>query len=156
MDIQKHYDSVEKFNDIAENFTDIKFGKLQAQMKVVVEEIKELETAFDNQDAVELLDGACDGFVTLMGLIQQMERVGFKVGEALQRVNDNNLGKYPRNIYRNDLAIYDRNGWDVNYNFKYNCYVLKDRNGKIRKPHDFQAVVLDDLVPEGFFGGTDE
>jgi hypothetical protein len=153
MNIQKHYESVYKFNDIAGNLTDVDVAKLNAQMKVVVEEIKELQDSFDNKDAVELLDGACDGFVTLVGLIQQMEKVGFKVDEALQRVCDNNLSKFPRYITYTDKVSYDNLGWRQFFDTDYHLWILKDSNGKIRKPRDFVPVEISDLVPDNFFGG---
>ena len=153
MNIQKHYDSVYKFNDIAGNLTDVDVAKLNAQMKVVVEEIKELQDAFDNKDAVELLDGACDGFVTLMGLIQQMEKVGFKVDEALQRVCDNNLSKFVNDITNLDVVYACDNEWKIVPNYQHSCYVFKDGNNKIRKPINFVPVEISDLVPDNFFGG---
>jgi hypothetical protein len=154
MDVQKHYDSVERFNDIAGNLTNVTVDKIAAQMKVVVEEINELKDAFENKDAVELLDGACDGFVTLMGLIQQMKRAGFKVDVALKRVCENNLEKFPDYLMdTEEHDIYKEKGWKVDFHMGYGCCVIKDQNLKVRKPVGFQSVVLDDLVPKDFFGG---
>jgi hypothetical protein len=153
MNFQKHYDSVYKFNDIAGNLTNVSVAELSAQMKVVVEEIGELQDAFDNRDAVELLDGACDGFVTLVGLIQQMEKAGFKVDEALQRVCDNNVTKFPSEITNLDVVYACDNEWKIVPNIKYSCYVFKDGNNKVRKPINFVPVEISDLVPDNFFGG---
>jgi hypothetical protein len=152
MNVQKHYDSVYKFNDIADNLTNVSVAKLNAQMKVVVEEIKELQDAFDNKDAVELLDGACDGFVTLMGLIQQMEKVGFKVDEALQRVCDNNLTKFIPDSGEQSAMVLPKE-WVIKHNTQHHVYVIKDQNRKIRKPVGFKSVQISDLVPDNFFGG---
>lgn len=153
MDILRQYESVERFNDIAGNFDNVDVAAIEAQIKVVVEEINELKEAFYNKDAVGLLDGACDGFVTLMGLIQKMSVAGFDVSEAIDRVNANNFEKFPSEITVSDAEYYTEQGWDVQVNEKYNSLVLKDVNGKIRKPLGFKSVEISDLVPEGFFGG---
>jgi hypothetical protein len=154
MDILRQYESVEKFNDIAGNFDNVDVAAIEAQIKVVVEEINEMKDAFYNKDAVGLLDGVCDGFVTLMGLIQKMNMAGFKVSEAIDCVNENNLEKFPSEITLADEVYYKQQGWSIGYNHKYWCHVLKDKNHKIRKPLGFKSVEIADLVPEGFFGGT--
>lgn len=152
MNIQKHYESVEKFNDIAGNLNNVNVASIEAQMKVVVEEVKELQDAFDSQNALELLDGACDAFVTLSGLLQQMQRAGFDIDTALKLVNENNLSKYPPTVSIPAAASYFENKWTVVYNKTYDCYVLKDGNGKIRKPIGFQPVDIVDCLPSDFFG----
>lgn len=152
MNIQERYEEVKIFNKIAGNLDNVTVDSLEAQMKVVVEEVKELQDAFDSQNATELLDGACDAFVTLSGLMQKMEIAGFKVDKALQRVNENNMEKYPTEMLSADLNAYSEKGWDVIYNNEFDCYVLKDKNGKIRKPIDFQSVDIMDFLPEDFFG----
>lgn len=152
MNIQKHYEAVEKFNDIASNLTNVTVDSIEAQMKVVVEEVKELQDAFNAQNALELLDGACDAFVTVMGLLQKMERAGFKVDAALSLVNQNNLSKFPRDMSGYEFNEYGRKGWDVIFNSKYECFVLKDNNRKIRKPIQFESVDIIDCLPDDFFG----
>lgn len=152
MNIQDRYNEVATFNEIAGNLDNVTVEKLEAQMKVVLEEVKELKDAFDGQNSLELLDGACDSFVTLMGLLQQMERAGFKVDEALKSVNENNLSKFPKTVSIPAAAAYFENGWKVEYNKEYECYVLKDGNGKIRKPLHFESVDIMDYLPADFFG----
>jgi hypothetical protein len=154
MDIMRQYESVERFNDIAGNFDNVDVAAIEAQIKVVVEEITELKDAFYNKDAVGLLDGVCDGFVTLMGLIQKMNVAGFEVSEAIDRVNANNLEKFPTHMSINQIGEYEDEGWIVTPNEKYNCFIIKDQNAKIRKHLGFKPVEIADLVPEGFFGDT--
>lgn len=154
MNIEDHYQDVATFNRIAGNFDNVDEASLAAQIKVVVEEVAELNDAFSDKNAVEMLDGVCDAFVTVAGLMQKMEVAGFNVDEALKRVCENNLEKFPKTIPIPAAASYFDNKWQVKYNSKYDCYVLKDQNGKIRKPLGFQSVVLDDLVPKSFFGGA--
>lgn len=154
MNIEDHYADVYSFNNIGGNFANVDEASIAAQIKVVVEEVKELEKAFADKDAVEMLDGVCDAFVTVAGLMQKMEVAGFKVDEALKRVCENNLEKFPDHIDDCADQHYAEQGWDIFQNYEYDCFVLKDGNGKIRKPLGFQSVVLYDLVPEGFFGGA--
>lgn len=154
MNIEDHYADVYSFNKIAGNFENIDEASLAAQIKVVVEEVKELEKAYADKDAVELLDGVCDAFVTVAGLMQKMQAAGFNVDKAVDRVCLNNLDKYPTEMLREDLDTYAEKGWDVIYNNEYDCYVLKDNNGKIRKPLGFKSVEISDLVPDNFFGGA--
>lgn len=152
MNIQERYEEVKIFNKIAGNLDNVTVDSLEAQMKVVVEEVKELQDAFDSQNATELLDGACDAFVTLSGLMQKMEIAGFKVDKALQRVNENNMEKYPTEMPCAHASAYIEKGWTITYNNEFDCYVLKDQNGKIRKPIGFQSVDIMDFLPEDFFG----
>jgi NCAIR mutase (PurE)-related protein len=153
MNIEDHYCGVYAFNKIAGNLANADAKSVEAQIKVVVEEVKELEKAFAEKDSVELLDGVCDAFVTVAGLMQQMSAAGFNVDKALQRVCENNLTKYPTEVTKQELEAYQWNLWTVTYNKEYDCYVLKDANGKIRKPAGFVSVGISDLVPDNFFGG---
>lgn len=151
MNIQERYNEVKRFNEIGGNLHDVTLEKLEAQMKVFIEESKETADAFTNKDSVELLDGICDSFVTLAGLMQMAERMGFEVNEALQRVNQNNLSKFPHGVIdENDYAVYQRQGWEVDYHTGYNCCVIKDANLKIRKPLGFKSVQINDLAPNIF------
>lgn len=151
MNIQERYEEVKRFNDIAGNLSNVTVEKLEAQMKVFIEESKETADAFDNKDAVELLDGICDSFVTLAGLMMMAERMGFKVDEALKRVNRNNIEKFPeRFISDEDHEFYKSQGWRVDFHMGYECCIIKDQNGKIRKPVGFKPVKIADLTPDIF------
>jgi hypothetical protein len=152
MNIEEHYWDVYAFNNIAGNLANVDEASVAAQIKVVVEEVKEIEKAFAEKDSVELLDGVCDAFVTVAGLMQKMSYAGFKVDEALERVCLNNMAKYPSEMSKEELDNCDKQGWDVLYNIDCECYVLKDKNGKIRKPLGFKSVEISDLVPDNFFG----
>jgi hypothetical protein len=153
MNIEDHYWDVYAFNNIAGNFENVNVESIDAQIKVVVEEVKELEKAFAEKNSVEMLDGVCDAFVTVAGLMQKMQKAGFNVNKAIERVCLNNMEKYPTQMLSHDLDVYYEKGWDVLYNNEYDCYVLKDKNGKIRKPDGFVPVEISDLVPDNFFGG---
>jgi hypothetical protein len=152
MNIQKHYESVYKFNDIAGNLSYVDVASIEAQIKIIKEEVGELDYACGSENATELLDGACDAFVTVVGLLQKMEKAGFKVDEALTIVNENNLNKFPKTISNAELDAYTWNLWSVKYNKHHDCFVLKDDNDKIRKPAGFVSVDLMDCLPSDFFG----
>ena len=151
MNIEDHYWDVYAFNNIAGNFENVNVESIDAQIKVVVEEVKELEKAFAEKNSVEMLDGVCDAFVTVAGLMQKMQAAGFNVNKAIERVCENNLTKFPNEIDACGDQHYAEQGWNIFQNFEYDCYVLKDKNGKIRKPLNFKAVDISDLVPENFF-----
>lgn len=161
MNIQQAYDDVKKFNSIAGNLT--KYGvqginhkKIDDQIEFIYEELAETSEASLYGNSVELLDGACDLFVTVAGLLQKLEVNGFNVQEALKRVNDNNLSKFPKIAeYEANPEICPPNGEpqiaeDDRVVFK------REYDGKVMKPTNFVAVDIADCVPEGFFGVAEE
>ena len=147
MKIEQAYNDVFMFNDVAGNLTNVTLESIAAQLDYIQEEYLETVEAFDEGIRVNLLDGVCDMFVTVAGLMQKMEAVGFDVKTALQRVNENNLSKY----VPYDKPIRRKAEWTTESNDTYKVTVLKNENGKIMKPLDFTPVSLSDLVPESFF-----
>lgn len=145
--LQQAYDDVHKFNDIAGNLSNVNIKSIFAQLKFIQEELTEGVEAVLDGDSVELLDSACDMFVTVVGFMQKLEAIGFNVEEALKRVNDNNLSKFPTEVPTASLV----DGYTYSVNESYGVYVIKDKNDKIRKPSDFKSVYLGDLVPKGLF-----
>lgn len=137
-----------KFNSISNNFSgDITDG-IDLQLSLVFEELTETIGAFEEENELELLDGAVDTFVTVCGLLQRLQHAGFDVNKALQKVTDNNLTKFPKTI---PVKVQYPTGWTTQYNKKYQCHVIKDENGKTRKPHGFAPVDLFDCVPFTLF-----
>ena len=141
------YGSVFKFNDISGNLNKPDKDSIALQLDLIQEEYIETVDAFDADDKVEILDGACDMFVVVCGLLQKLEAQGCDVEEALMRVCENNLSKFP------STANNATNTWSGDYtphfNKKHKVLVLKDKNGKIRKPEGFKPVDLSDCVPQG-------
>ena len=140
--IEEAFEQVRKFNEIAGVFEKVDEESINLQLSLCFEELEETITAFEKGDAVELLDGAVDIFVTGCGLLLKLDAMGFNVQEALVRVNANNLSKFvPVGEYLNyshDLT--------PTVNEKYQVTVLHDASGKIRKPNTFVPVDLTDLV----------
>jgi hypothetical protein len=138
------YDEVVQFNEIAGNLTNVTIDSIDNQLGFIFEELTETIDALEAGNRVELLDGACDLFVTVAGLLQKLEAAGYNVAHALGRVNANNLSKFPKV----GELLSNKNGFTVTLNEKYQRIVLKDENGKVRKPDNFVAVDLSDLVPK--------
>lgn len=142
--IRTAYADVVTFNAVAGNLTNVTDDSIDNQLDFIFEEFQETVTAFEEGNKVELLDGAADLFVTVAGLLQKLEAAGYDVATALERVNANNLSKFPQigTLFGN------KNGYEIVPNVTYNRIVLKDENGKVRKPDNFVAVDLSDLVPK--------
>lgn len=140
------YGSVFKFNDISGNLNKPNYDSIALQLDLIQEEYLETVDAFDLDDKVEILDGACDMFVVVCGLLQKLEAQGYDVEEALFRVCDNNMNKFPTTD-GNKTSTWNP-AYTAHFNKKYKVLVLKDQNGKIRKPDGFVPVDLSDLVPK--------
>lgn len=151
MNIQKHYDSVKQFNKIAGSLDNVTVEKIDLQLDLIYEEfVVEGITNFENKNPEKFLDDVCDTFVTVNGWMQMMEAAGFNVEEALERICKNNLEKYPSA----DEPIVVQGDLTVKKNEEYNCWVIKDANGKVKRPSNFISVNLDGLYPTDFFKGV--
>lgn len=137
------YHSVYNFNDVAGQFDNVNDNSIARQLSYITEELGETLVAFEDNNKIELLDGACDLYVTVMGLLQKLRKQGYNVVGALQSVNDNNMSKYSTEPSE---SLPD--GFTETYNAEYRMYVIKDSRGKISKPEGFQAVDLSDFVPQ--------
>jgi hypothetical protein len=120
-------------------------------MKIFKSECKELIDAHKAHDSVELLDGAIDVFVTLSGLMQIMEHLGFGVEKGTKRICDNNLEKYIDGETCTDISLVQPPNTTHTYNDYFDVHVFKDKDGKVKKPIGFKPVELQDLVPDGIW-----
>lgn len=139
--------SIYDFNKIGGVFNKPADEMVDLYNSLSFEELSEGIAAFESENAVECLDAAVDEFVIIVGKLQILNAAGFKVGEAIRRVNENNHSKY---IPKGQFVKYNSD-FHTEYNEEYGVSVIKDCNGKIRKPANFQAVDLSDLVPTSFF-----
>jgi hypothetical protein len=151
--IQDAYESVRKFNSIAGNLEGVTPTSVESQLYFIHEELNETWKATEDFEAIELLDGACDLFVTISGLMQKLEVAGFDVGEALKRVCENNLSKFPTVTACLEAPDGLLPKGTTCCPSAYSGYVVFKRNsdGKIMKPTNFVSVDLAGLAPEGFF-----
>jgi hypothetical protein len=146
------YLAVKMFNDISSNLDGNMIEKIDQQLSFIFEELTEAISGLENRDAKELLDGAVDTWVTVAGLLQKLEAAGFDVEKAMRKVDENNLSKFPK---LGEAFGYE-DGFTVSLNKKYQRSVIKDKNGKVRKPVTFIPVDLSDCVPDNFFGDNNE
>ena len=160
------FDAVFEFNDISKQFDGNPLESISLSLDLIWEEFAtETIPAFEEGcnaievgntkvatiQAEKLLDGAVDTFVVVSGLLQKLHAAGMDVDAALLRVTENNLSKFPKKV---EYAWCEKQGYTPVFNDKYSCFVLKDDNGKTRKPFDYKSVDLSDLVPEDFFKAT--
>lgn len=140
--ITEAYADVALFNTLAGNLTNVTDESVDSQISFIFEELSETIAGMEALDRVEILDGACDLFVTVAGLLQKLESQGYNVAEALHRVNGNNLSKFPKQLAEIGYPA----GWTTKLNASYGRWVIKDAAGKVRKPANFVPVDLSDLV----------
>ena len=140
---QAVYNSVKRFNEIAGNLNNVDSDSIAAQMDFLQEEYLELVDAFDADNKVEILDAVCDLRVVLDGLVQKLEAQGYNVEDAMTAVCENNLSKFKSTVSKADKERYT-----VSLNNKHKVFVLKDDNGKIRKPDSYESVNLTMFVPK--------
>ena len=142
-----------EFNSIAGNDTKLTKQDYEAQYKVLFEEVHEIEEALDTDNIVELVDGVIDVLVVISGFVQKLENQGINMSKAMELIAENNLSKYTMNAYVADMSVadYKSKGIEVvsEFNKEYCVYVLRDTNGKIRKPINFKSVDISDCIPEG-------
>ncbi|MNQ86566.1 hypothetical protein D3C85_1017640 [compost metagenome] len=164
MNLNTHAASVKKFNSIAGNYnfngTLLEcWQMLRRQMDLIEEEVVvELIPAVRSEDSLEMLDGVCDAYVTLIGLMQMLEGLNFKVDEALEAVCANNSQKFTTSYSYAALskeALEDKEPemqfhiCDTTYEGEI-YYTVKDQNGKIRKLKSHQRPDIEQFVNKEF------
>lgn len=140
-----------KFNILAGKDKLVSLEDLKEQYNLIYEEVAELCEGLRCNDPVEVLDAVVDIYVVLDGLKQKLENLGFDIPEASYRVAGNNLTKFPiskENAEETKQMYLDKEiNVIVEYNQVFERWVVKDQQGKVRKPVGFKSVELDDLVP---------
>lgn len=151
--LQECIESINQFNKIAGNYTNVR-EKLLAQAKVINEEGYEyLEAVRDGFGDAEILKELCDVLVTAFGAKKQLELLGFDVNAALLNVCENNLSKFPLDEveaaysadYYNEIGI----PVTVTYEDESGVYKIIDENGKIRKKVNYRKVDVYEFTPQG-------
>lgn len=149
--IKESYQQIRLFNMLAGNLpnpdkkVEVTRDSIDNQIKLIREELKETQDEFTANNPVGILDGACDLFVTVAGLLQKLEAQGYDVGQAMCRVDENNLTKFPACPSCEDS---NNPAYLIKYSRYFDRFALTDlKTGKVKKPYNFKPVVLDDLVP---------
>ena len=118
------------------------------QVKLIKEEVQEIQDALDNNDLKEQLDGCIDTLVTVFGYMLKLERQGADLGKALVKTGQNNLTKFPtdRTIVEETVEFYKNKGIEtkISLDTMYNKWVIRDMSGKYRKPKGFVENDLSD------------
>lgn len=143
------------FNKIAGNLDNVDDSAIEAQIKLIKEEAKELVDAFENNEGkAQLLKETTDLYVVLMGLVYKLEAQGYDWELAQNKVNMNNIDKFvagddPETL-ANTLEMYKEQGVVVRpvYNEEYDMFVIVDENGKVRKPAGYQKCDVSMYVPK--------
>lgn len=156
--IQECVAGVVEFNAVGGNFENIDKTKLLGQLKRVDEELREcIQALQDNEGNTQVLKEGVDLGVTVMGYLEMLEQLRFDVCGAWQAVNENNLSKYPKHFKDASLTkkMYEAQGIhvDISHNEQYNCYVIKDENGKVRKPHNYQNINVASFAKDALLEG---
>jgi len=144
------YENVKLFNNLAGN-KPTKQGFIN-QSKVIKEEANEIAEGIENNDIQNILKETIDTLYTAMGQLYNLEQLGCDVEGAVKHVGEENLTKYPNSQEIAAATISFYNSKNVNtyweYNKDYERYVIKDSNGKIRKPVNFIPTDFTQYVPE--------
>lgn len=142
-----------EFNRQAGRFTNVNKESLKEQIKLIREELDELEEAVEFNQPIEKLDGLCDIVVTALGFGQMLDAQDYIVYEALDAVADNNLSK--RIWTEDDMAAtqekYNALGVEVVFDYDQisgSWMCKKVGSGKVMKPASFSSVNLKPYVPQ--------
>ena len=149
--IQIAYEQVRKFNQIAGNLNGADLDGIAHQIEFIDSELDEAWAGYQEQDMVEVVDGACDLFVTVAGLMQRLEAAGVNIEKALARVNENNLSKFPTtHVHENDATLQPEDTDVVFTDYGHVVYKRK-HDGKVMKPTNFVSVDITSCVPTDLF-----
>jgi NTP pyrophosphatase (non-canonical NTP hydrolase) len=153
-DFEEFKQDVYAFNEIAGKDKSASLEDLAQQFNLIAEEVNEIADGLENNNPEEVLDGVVDTLVVVLGMAQKLEALGFDVQKALHKTCVNNFSKFPE---AEDAAIetvqmYHNKGVKVSveYNSEYEMFVIKDENGKVRKPVYYVSNDLVDCIPEDF------
>jgi hypothetical protein len=153
-DMEDFYYDVCLFNEIAGKSKAETKQDLLNQIKLIEEEVAETRAAIEQDNPVEILDGAVDVGVVLFGLMQQLENLGYRVKEAASVTCDNNLSKFPadakvaHNTVWHLVETADAGEYRCEFSTVGNVWVIKDQNNKVRKPLGYVKNDLKEFVPQ--------
>lgn len=153
MTIEECVSGVELFNEIAGNSGLITQESLIAQAKVVAEEGNELLEAVLEGSPNEILKECVDVLVTIHGFVKMLEEQGYDILGAWNAVNINNLSKFPvdEKIACDSVdALADQGVFcRIEENDHYQVFVIKDGQGKVRKPINYKKCSVAAYTPKG-------
>lgn len=161
-DKQEFYEDVCTFNRIAGKDFSTSKEDLLRQVLLIQEELNETRHAIEQDNPVEILDGAIDVAVTLFGLMQQLENSGYDVDVASLVTANNNLLKFVASKELAEQTAEHLRAKEKGMTFRVEeyesasgkLYVIKDQFDKVRKPIGYVKNNLAAFVPSnnGYVG----
>ena len=148
------FGDIEAFNEISGNLENVDSTKIENQLKLIKEESKELLDAWNDKEGnAAFLKETTDLFVVLVGLIQMLEKQGYDWEKAQLHVGQNNIDKFILASDEKEMKVtansYEASGIGIDfiYNSEYDMYVIKDKNGKVRKPFSYRKADVSKYTP---------
>lgn len=141
------------FNNIAGTSDDYSKQALENQLKLILSEVQELVDAFNGEAPINVAAEAVDVAVTTIGLLQKLNNAGIDIQEVTKRIGVKNLEKFPLDITEVNRTVSDYESKGVKTTVSstntdgITRYVIRDTNGKVRKPIGFTSVNLNGLTP---------
>lgn len=143
-------------NTLAGQYDYADMNAIQKQMKLIQEEVKELQEALDNKEGnAAFLKEACDVYVVLIGLLHKLELAGWNVEKALLQTTENNLTKFVSGEDVETLALttemYKEKGIEITtkYNEEYDMFaIVNKQTGKFLKPAGYKKADVSNCIPK--------
>src|SRR5699024_4923597 len=140
--MKKQIEQTREFNYIAGGMTEF-----DLQMKLILEELKELENAHNSNNRVEVLDALADTLYVVFGMVNRFNADNV-IEEAFERVHKSNMSKFCTS-YEEALKTIDKyrnEGIDARMrNNGGKKVVVRDEDGKVLKSVNYKRVYLKDL-----------
>jgi phosphoribosyl-ATP pyrophosphohydrolase len=143
-------------NEVVEKGSPEFWTQMRNQVALVVEESEEaFEEAID-EDINKLLKEVSDIMVTALGLYQKLQNCGYPIEEALDKVCDNNLTKFHRNVDEANLSVKHHHEQGLTTFVRMiqmdngNEYfgIIRKSDGKLLKPYDYVKINTQDWLED--------
>jgi NTP pyrophosphatase (non-canonical NTP hydrolase) len=127
---------------------------LMNQARLILEEAKELYEAIERDEGQEqILKETCDNLVVLFGMVAMLQRSGYRVGEAMQAVCDNNLSKFSTTQTDGAYTLWGFEASEPHNSFTleqvdYGKWGVFDQHRKLRKPLNYSPCSVKDFIPQ--------
>lgn len=151
-DIKEFTDKCYLFNKVAGKDNLFDKQSIQEQVNLIKEEVNETQEGLDNNDLMELADGAIDVLVTTLGLIQKLEALGIDMNKAASIIADNNLSKFTKDYRVVESTIKHYMGkseqvYPVFYNPEKLYAIKRLSDNKVMKPVGFVSADISSCIP---------
>ena len=151
-DIKDFTDKCYLFNKVAGKDNLFDKQSIQEQVNLIKEEVDETQEGLDNNDLMELADGAIDVLVTTLGLIQKLEALGIDMNKAASIIAENNLSKFTKDyqVVESTIQHYNEKGetvYPVFYNPEKLYAIERLSDNKVMKPVGFVSADISSCIP---------